>query len=594
MKQMLVVTLLSMITPSLATESNTTGEATRETLNGCSCKQQWKDEKSGVTCETSCCNPSSSPHGDWCMVEDPTCEDAKWGYCRNLKEDQAAVTSNTCIDTEHWHDSDGEECSKYKSQKWCTEDGQVGIGWHEEEWGPVASYVANGFSAFEACCACGGGSRGERKPINVKVGISSFNVPNVNRVTYSGCKCKLTYHWTDSSCDGACCNPTGDPAGAWCHVQDPHCQDSDWGYCRPEGIDTAKLQLLNSSNVHGNCKDTPYWTDVEGDDCQTYALSAYCTNVGGYGLGWDMSWGTFASFASGVLGPANAACCACGGGTRLSHEHNDAEARTKPRTTWSGCACKRKWTVPETENKCKEYCCHFDHTGHDDEYAEHVREQSWCMVEDPACEDATWGYCQTSGLGTIAGPSQDAEHCSDFPEWTDSDGDSCRAYGESRWCTAAGSPGIGWHEEWGSLDKLGTNGHTPLAACCACGGGNRINRAGDTANPSTVDSMKSFLSGEKSRRAMWKVTKGPCTMDTSGCITSGNYPEQYSAKEQCEIVVDKARATPIHVVAFDTEATYDVLRVNGVVYSGKSGPKGIIPEETIYWGADRENEPPFI
>ena len=43
---------------------------------------------------------------------------------------------------------------------------------------------------------------------------------------------------------------------------------------------------------------------------------------------------------------------------------------------------------------------------------------------------------------------------------------------------------------------------------------------------------------------------------------------------------------PISVIAFDTEAEYDELVVNGVAYSGSRGPNGIVPTGAITWSSD--------
>merc|ERR1711920_965124 len=59
-------------------------------------------------------------------------------------------------DKEGWKDSDGDDCDTYKGRTWC-EDGDVGLGWHEE-WGSLDDFVEEGTdSAKKACCACGGG-----------------------------------------------------------------------------------------------------------------------------------------------------------------------------------------------------------------------------------------------------------------------------------------------------------------------------------------------------------------------------------------------------------------------------------------------------
>ena len=55
-----------------------------------------------------------------------------------------------------WVDSDGDGCSVYSAQDYCTPTGGVGPGW-SIDWGAFADYATDGKDASEACCACGGG-----------------------------------------------------------------------------------------------------------------------------------------------------------------------------------------------------------------------------------------------------------------------------------------------------------------------------------------------------------------------------------------------------------------------------------------------------
>eukprot|EP00959_Pyramimonas_sp_CCMP1952_P444855 9314747-Pyramimonas_sp.AAC.1 len=42
------------------------------------------------------------------------------------------------------------------------------------------------------------------------------------------------------------------------------------------------------------CTDDPAgWVDSWGYSCADYADGEWCTESGGYGPGWDFSWGTF-------------------------------------------------------------------------------------------------------------------------------------------------------------------------------------------------------------------------------------------------------------------------------------------------------------
>jgi len=468
------------------------------------------------------------------------------------------VTPNGCRNVE-WHDIDGDDCEVYAENQWCTLNGKPGTGW-DETWGTLSEFQANGFTALTACCACGGGSVG---------GSSSA------RYTYAGCTCKKDWRMDDMICSHTCCNPDDDPVGKWCMVESEMCEDADWGYCRPTGAGNT-VPTYGTGEQHGDCKDFADWEDLDGEGCDSYAANAYCTDVGGYGLGWNEEWGSFAAYAT-AMGSSAQACCACGGGQRGAAQQEGTTAVEDPnkvRVTWTGCTCKKGWQE-EGVGKCDSYCCNPDRDP----------DGPWCKVVDPKCEDADWGYCMSSGLGTVARPMQDAAHCADVFLWRDKDGDGCNTYVFSAWCSAIGESGSGWHEEWGTIQSFTHAGHSALSACCGCGGG--VRRSEPEAN--TFQSLANLFN--PTDMFMWKVVQGPCKMDEEdGCVTSGNFPKAYSPNERCQIAVDPANARPIHVAKFVTEQTFDALQVNGVIYSGKRGPSGVVPTQTIYWGTDAQNQ----
>lgn len=519
-----------------------------------------------VTCESYCCNPGGGMK--YCKVEEDECEDAGWGWClEGISEPVTPALPADCMDKEAWHDVDGDGCEAYSANKWCTLDGKPGLGWHQE-WGNLSEFAANGYTVFKACCACGGGTRGATNP-------------NARRYTYAGCEC--TKKWEDHglSCEHSCCNPDDDPAGEWCIVEDEWCEASRWGYCRPDGpaADNGEMESVGAGDKHGHCTDVTGWKDLDEEDCQAYASKSYCTEVGGVGLGWNLDWGSFAEFVFPGAQSASAACCACGGGKRDDEDWERGEGTEpfgdeddKVRTTLSGCECKIAWAM-EGVGECKNYCCNPD--------SDTIG--AWCMVKDTACEDSDWGYCASSGLGFIEatprGPMQDAAHCSDVASWEDEDGDGCAMYEGAQWCTTAGEPGPGWHEEWGMIsDKAWT-------ACCACGGGTL---PGDEEDQGMVEAVANLISETPER--MWWVASGPCTMEDNGCITSGNWPAKYGPKEQCQIGVEPGKAKPIHVKFWETERKYDVMKINGEYFSGSKAPNGIIPTSTIFWGSDSKDE----
>ena len=60
-----------------------------------------------------------------------------------------------------------------------------------------------------------------------------------------------------------------------------------------------------------------------------------------------------------------------------------------------------------------------------------------------------------------------------------------------------------------------------------------------------------------------------CTA-TGECVQSPNYPDDYGRFERCVITVE--RDGVLDVEAFDLEDGYDFLTLNGMVYTGTSGP----------------------
>merc|ERR1740130_1746801 len=102
----------------------------------------------------------------------------------------------------------------------------------------------------------------------------------------------------------------------------------------------------------------------------------------------------------------------------------------------------------------------------------------------------------------------------------------------------------------------------------------------------TVETTSTMtLTPPPSGTSMWLVTSGPCKVD-GDCVSSPNFPQQYSNNEACVIGIDATKAKPIVVKQFDTEKGYDKLVVNGWPYSGVAGPDGALPIGTVQWSSD--------
>ena len=81
----------------------------------------------------------------------------------------------------------------------------------------------------------------------------------------------------------------------------------------------------------------------------------------------------------------------------------------------------------------------------------------------------------------------------------------------------------------------------------------------------------------------WQVV-GPCSI-SGDCVRSGHFPGKYGDNEQCGIKMPQPSV--INFTSFSTEASYDVLTVNGVRYSGidKAGSV-VVAWGNITWAAD--------
>lgn len=90
--------------------------------------------------------------------------------CKIASEPTATSTSHVvpaptpspggCHDVpKDWRSSEGDPCSIYELNSYCTAEGREGLGWNHCAWGSITDYADDkGISALQACCACGGGS----------------------------------------------------------------------------------------------------------------------------------------------------------------------------------------------------------------------------------------------------------------------------------------------------------------------------------------------------------------------------------------------------------------------------------------------------
>jgi len=86
------------------TESTVYENEVRKTTEGCSCKQQWTDVMEvgaqEITVSDYCANPDNDEKGEWCMVQDETCQGEKWGYCAPKR--MATLVPQICPNAHHF------------------------------------------------------------------------------------------------------------------------------------------------------------------------------------------------------------------------------------------------------------------------------------------------------------------------------------------------------------------------------------------------------------------------------------------------------------------------------------------------------------
>merc|ERR1719482_1659622 len=108
-------------------------------------------------------------------------------------------------------------------------------------------------------------------------------------------------------------------------------------------------------------------------------------------------------------------------------------------------------------------------------------------------------------------------------------------------------------------------------------------------SPATTTSTTT-RSGPPPEAAFGLESGSPCTVKLDGgrtCVTSPGHPGNYGDSQNCQISVQRPTFV-LDVRAFDTEAGFDVLTVDGVAYSGSAGPEGTLVTHgsTISWRSD--------
>mmetsp|Transcript_50092 Transcript_50092/g.119180 ORF Transcript_50092/g.119180 Transcript_50092/m.119180 type:complete len:1195 (-) Transcript_50092:93-3677(-) len=273
------------------------------------------------------------------------------------------------------------------------------------------------------------------------------------------------------------------------------------------------------------CEDYADWIDSEEYPCSAYETYDWCTGIGGFGSGWNLSgWGTFDNYAVNHM-PATSACCACGGGTDPMGRPEEEELGE-----FDDCVDHPRGWMDSLNRSCLDYraselCTEsglpgsgWRESGGFQAFAAHGIDasQACCLCGGgqhataasttglPATEPATSAASATLAEGTdasissqastttpelVVGPltTMEAENstvlarrsqevtttgpCFDVEGWVDTDAEGCAEYANLNYCTPTGGYGSAWQDDWGDFAKYARDGYDATTACCACGGG---------------------------------------------------------------------------------------------------------------------------
>eukprot|EP00667_Euglena_gracilis_P024352 EG_transcript_27949 len=134
-----------------------------------------------------------------------------------------------CVDVANWNVSGGLTCADFVDNAYCTPTRGYGTGWNSL-WGTFSLYTYHGLDCTQACCGCG----------------KAYMAPS----------------------------PSVSPSPA---------------------SDSPSPSLMASPAASPiTCLDIPAcWMDSANHTCAEYSSLQWCNFAGGYGTGWQSSWGTF-------------------------------------------------------------------------------------------------------------------------------------------------------------------------------------------------------------------------------------------------------------------------------------------------------------
>jgi len=87
-----------------------------------------------------------------------------------------------------------------------------------------------------------------------------------------------------------------------------------------------------------------------------------------------------------------------------------------------------------------------------------------------------------------------------------------------------------------------------------------------------------------SQASAYFTVVGPCPTD-GACVRSPHYPSDYGNSQPCTITLTRLAVGQLlsATAGFNTESGCDKLTVNGVAYSGTTGPSGVVLASAFTW-----------
>lgn len=484
-----------------------------------------------------------------------------------------------CKDVPGWTDNEGYSCHEYANRSWCTEDGAEGFGW-QQTWGGFEERWREGFTAQAACCACGGGQ------------VQS--IAGLWQVLQGPCTvdtegCLLSPNYPQNYSNNQRCTIIVNQTLA----QPIRVVDWDVEYWFDFLLINGRLFSGTLQPLNQTPNGSMHWVSDEDTT----------------GTGWKLCPGNGTSSEAVI------------GSTTSSSERSTTPVASSTTTevtesTSSSSSSSSSTPLPTSSPSAPSTCKDVEGWMDAAEFScnEYAQEQ-WCTVEKhpgPHWE-ALWGpiedywnfgfsafdACCACGGGQNAsisvlwmvqsGPCTMVDGCILSPNYPSN-------YSNNQRCTIAVNQSLARpfqvvdFDTERNYDRLTVNGRSYSGRKKPSGVVPFTAIGWESDEDLTARGWKICPGDFAQGPEMFSVVGGPCTVDSSGCVMSPNYPQTYGPNQDCAIQVFNPDNKSLTVESFATEMNYDVLWVNGRMFAGTTSPHGLVPTEAIQWSSDQDTE----